>query len=295
MFGIGLGGGSSHDESSSKQEVWKPQGKALEDMYKQAGGLYGQGQWMNPAYQQFAQSQMMPFMQGLNPYMMQGFGGLMGGGQQGQFASQMNPELQNSLMQSLNGSGQPTGMQQMYADIVGGAGNEYIEPVVNDMYDTMWQNLDRGEFRNSAQKAAQTGNTGNYRRQIDNTLMANEAMNNTQKAENALRAGNYGQDMNWKMQIASQADSNALQDRQNAQNKLMGMYGAADQNTQFGLGQGGAMQQFGMGMASPWMSMMQMPWIGMNNYANILGDPTILGSSERDAGSWNASGNVGFG
>lgn len=295
MFGIGLSGGSSKSDSSSKQNVWSPQGAALKDMYGNLGGLFNMNMGMLPAFNQMAMGTVMPYMQGLMNPAMGGFTGQMGGGHQGAFAGAMSPQLQQSLMQSLNGPQGQTNTQRMYSDIVGGQGNEYIQPVVNDMYDTMWEQLDRGGFKDQAQRAAQTGNMGNYNRQMNNTLLANEAMKNTQRAENQLRQGAYDTDLNWKMQIANQADTNTLKDRMNAQNNLMGMYGGADKNVQAGLGGLGNMQQFGMGMMNPYMAMMQMPWMGANNWANILGDPTILGESKAKSSAWNASGNVGFG
>lgn len=285
MFGIGLGGGSSKSSqsSSSKQSVWGPQGSELGNMYGSAGDLYGQQTGLNPQFQQFMMSQVNPFMMGLNPYMMQGFGGQMGGGFAGGVGQQVAGDLASSLTQSMNS---PSNMGKMYQDIVGGPGNTYIDPVVNDMYDSAWRNLDRGAFRQADYKASQGDNMGNYRRQIDNTLLAGETMRNTQQAENALRAGAYDKDLNWKMNIASLADQNIGK----AQDRAMGLLGAGDQSQQYGMGAGLGMQQFGMGMANPWMAMQQMPWANMNAYANVLGDPTILGQSKSKGSSsgWNA-------
>lgn len=177
-------------------------------------------------------------------------------------------------------------MSRMYQDIVGGEGNSYIDPVVNDMYDNAWRSLDRGAFKNEAQRAAGSGNMGNYNRQMNNTLHAENMMNNVRTQENQLRAGAYDKDLNWKMNIASLADQNIGK----AQDRAMGLLGAGDQSQQYGMGAGLGMQQFGMGMANPWMAMQQMPWANMNAYANVLGDPTILGQSKSKGSSsgWNA-------
>lgn len=288
MFGISAEGGASHDNSFSSDTVFRPQAKALGRLYNNAKHLYKGQQGLQNDFQDFGRNTVNPFMQGLNPHAMQGYGGLMGGGQQGQFAQQMNPALQQSLQQSLNGPQQPTMTQQLYQDIIGGPGNEYIQPVVDDMYNQAWQGLDRGRFRNNAQSAAASGNTGNYARQMDNATFAGDTMNNVRQQENALRAANYGQDMGWKQNIANLADTNASNERMQAQQGLLNMYGGADQNTQGALDQSRMMQQFGMGMMDPWMTMMQAPWNSLNNMANIIGDPTVLNNTTKKSGSWNA-------
>ena len=286
MFGIGVEGGASHDKSSSSQKVWNPQARALGGMYNQAGRLYHNQLGLQNQFQNFGMNTVNPYMASLNPYMMQGFGGLMGGGQQGQFAQQMSPELQASYAQSLGPQG-PTNTQRMYQDIIGGQGNTYVDPLVDDMYNQAWKGLDRGAFKNSAQAAAQSGNMGNYSRQMDNSAYAADTMSDVRSKEMALRAGAYDKDLNWKMDIANMADSNALQDRMNAQRQLSGFMGAGDQNTMGALNQGQMMQQMGMGMMNPWMAMMQAPWNSLNNMANIIGDPTVLNNTTKKSGSWN--------
>ena len=294
LFSAGMGQSNSDYSSRSSNSVWKPQGSALKDMYGYLPGLMDMNMGQLGGFNNFAMNQVMPYMQGLINPTMGGYQNQLQGGQQGNFANAMSPQLQQSLMQSLNGPQGQTNTQRMFQDIVGGQGNEYIDPVVNDMYDTMWDQLDRGGFKDQAQQAAQTGNMGNYNRQMNNTLLANDALQNTQRAENQLRAGAYDTDLNWKMNIANQADTNSLNDRMNAQNNLMGMYGGADQNIQAGMGNMAGMQQFGMGMMNPWMAMQQMPWMGANNYANVLGSPIMESKTRDKGGSWGHSGSFGM-
>ena len=150
-------------------------------------------------------------------------------------------------------------------------------------------------FKDSARAAAGSGNMGNYSRQVDNSLLASEAMANTQTAENALRAGAYDTDLNWKMNIANQADTNAANQKMFAQQGLFDMLGQADANTQYGLNSGQGMQNFAMGQANPFMAQQQFGWNNMNNWANILGSPIVLGSTHSKGGSFGMDGEVGMG
>ena len=280
IFSGSLGGSHSSNSSNFSQNVWKPQGKALTSMYDSARHTFANQQPFIQQFRNFGMNTVNPFMAGLNPYMMQGFGGLMGGGAQGATGAAVDPGLRDSLMKSLQGGQSNTA--KMYQDIVGGPGNTYIQPVIDDMYANAWQGLDRGGFKNSAQAAAQSGNMGNYSRQIDNSLLAADTMSDVRQKANALRAANYGRDMDWKMSIANQADANLGA----AQDRALGLLGAGDQNMAHALGSGLGMQQFGMGMMNPWMAMMQAPWMNMNNYANVLGDPTVLGKGNSEGSSW---------
>lgn len=299
MVGASVGGGfsKSSNKSSSEEKIFKPQHEALNTLYGRGKKTYTKAAELNDPFREFGMNTVNPYMQSLNPYMMQGFGGLMGGGQQGGFAQQMSPQLQQSLQQSLNGPQQPTNTQRMYSDIIGGSGNTYIDPVIDDMYDNAWQGLDRGGFRDNAQSASRFGGggMGNSRRQLDNTLLASENMNNVRQQENFLRAGAHDADLNWKMDIAQGADTNASNERMAAQQGLMGQMGAGDQNTQFGLNSGNMMQSMGMGMMNPWMAMQQMPWNNVNNYANTIGAPIVLGSSKSSGNSFGIDGEVGAG
>ena len=290
MVGIGLSGGAESSQANSKttQDVFGS--GHFGNMYGAAGDLYEQQSAMNPQFQQFMMGQVNPFMMGLNPYMMQGFGAQMGGGGLGATGAAVDPALRDSLQQSLSGG--PSNTARMYQDIVGGEGNTYVDPLVDDMYNQAWKGLDRGAFKNSAQSAAASGNMGNYSRQMDNSAFAADTMSDVRSKEMQLRAGAYDKDMDWKMQIANQADSNVGA----AQDRAIGLLGGGDQNQQFGMGAGLGMQQFGMGMASPWMAMQQFPWANLNNYANALGDKTVLTNqfSSSKAGSWNAGASVGW-
>ena len=99
--------------------------------------------------------------------------------------------------------------------------------------------------------------------------------------ETAMRGGAYDTDLAMKMDIARQADSGV----QNSQQMLMNMLTGADSNIQAGMGMGQNMQNIGMGSMAPWMQAQNQAWSPMNNWAAILGNPTVLGQ-----GSGNSSG-----
>lgn len=280
---FGIGGGSSGSKSSSQQNqrVWAPQGDALGDMYSGAGGIFNQNQQMNPQFQNFMSQQINPMMMGMNPYMMQGFQNQMGGGAMGATGGAVDPALRQSLQNSLAGG--QSNMSKMYSSIVGGNGNSYVDPIVDDMYSKAWDNLDQGAFKQSAQGAARSGNMGNYNRQMDNAQFASNMMNDVGMRENQLRGAAYDTDLNWKMKIAGQADDNLGK----SQDRAMGLLGAGDMNQQGAMNSGNMMQNFMMGQANPFMAMQQFPWMNLNSYANSIGDPTVL-SSAKSSGSSNA-------
>jgi hypothetical protein len=103
IFSGSLGGSYSSNKGSSQQSVWGGQQPFLKDMYGGASDLYGSQMPFNQQFQQFGMNTVNPYMASLNPYMMQGFSGQMGGGQQGQAAQQVNPSLMKSLQKSLAG------------------------------------------------------------------------------------------------------------------------------------------------------------------------------------------------
>lgn len=276
-----MGGSAGKNKSSSnantryQDDVWGTSGDALKGLYDQASNLYGSQGGYGQQMQDKAGA-LDPYNQQIMDNTMRGTQGMLGGGSYGD-----TNQIRNQLMDSLN---QTTGGSQtgkMYESIVGGKGNTYIDPMVNAMKASSMENLNR--MNNSiGMDAAAAGQSGSSRHAMQNAMQSREMNNDMLDREMNMRGGAYDTDLQMKMGIAQQAD----QGIQGSQDRLLSMLQGADQNVQTGMGMGQNQQNLGMGSMAPWMQANQAPWNSMQNYSNILGGPTILGS-----GSGSQSGN----
>lgn len=271
----------SEQGSSFNQDVWGPQGDALNRLYGVANGLFGQTQgsmnnmqggavdWMN----QIQNGSYQPWQQQL---------------QGGAYADM---GLQNQLMDSLNQSmNNPSAMSEVNAMIMGGDGNNYADAMkqqfTNDAtaaQNNMLQNLDA--------RAAASGMSGGSRHGTA-TAQGMEDINDQLQSVMAQTGYNtFDKDLDRKLGIAQQADQANL----SRQEMMSGMIGQQQNAMNSGLQYGQNMQNLGMGQYAPIM----MPWEAMGNYSNIIGGPTILGSgssnASSDANGFGLSGGVGGG
>jgi hypothetical protein len=277
MSVISLGGGASKSKSKSQysENVFDPQAQALTGLYGNAAQLYG-GQNFAP-FMQMAQ-QLQPWMfqqaQNLQPAMQQqAQGGI------------RSPELEQQLAANM---GAPSQMGQMYANIVGGQGNTYIDPLINNMRTDMLNTTNRQIGTQNDLNAAMVGQSGSAKHGVQNALTQRYANQDFQTSANAARAGAYDKDLQMKMAIAKNADTNRLQSAQQSMNYMQGL----NQNQQGAFNLAGNMQNLGMGGFAPLMQAYQQPWNAMNQYAGIIGDPTVLGQgySKGSSSAWNANG-----
>jgi hypothetical protein len=182
----------------------------------------------------------------------------------------------------------------MYQDIVGGEGNTYIDPMVDAMKQGGMENLNQMQAGTGLDAAAM-GQGGSSRHAMQNAMLGKSANQDMMNKEAMMRGGAYDKDLNWKMEIAKQAD----QGIQNTQNNLMDMMSGADRSQQAGMQFGQGMQNLGMGSFAPWQQAQMAPWDPMNSYANIVGRPTVLSSSQgQQSGSSKGggiSGSAGIG
>lgn len=269
-MGFGFGGSnqktSSSSSSSMNQNVWGPQADAMGNMYTQAGNLYGS---MMP-YANLGMG-MMPQMQNwmANAYNLgnRGAENLISGGSYGDTSG-----TRDSLYASLNNSlSAPSNVGRMYQDIVGGAGNTYIDPLVKSMRGGYADELARQQA-SAGMDAAAAGQGGSSRHAMQNAMLGAQSAKDQANMENQLRAGAYDTDLNWKMDIARMADAN----QGAAQDRAMNLLAGRDANVNAGMGFAPTMQNLSMGYMAPWMQAMQGGWMNMNNYNNMFGDPTVL-------------------
>ena len=318
-----LGSNQSSSGGGFDSSVWGPQGSALHNLYNSAAQQYGQDSagYQNPINQQASMAgqvatdaigQSQGYMQdaynrgsamqnaGFNTGQY-GANQMLGGGSIG--GSQ---DIRQSLMDNLN---QPLGRSNvgsMYESIVGGAGNEYIDPMVAAMKRSAGDNLSTMQNQNAMQAAAM-GQSGGSRHAMQNAMESAAINQQVLDKEMNMRGGAYDKDLGMKMDIARQADSNMLSDRQNTRSTLMNMLGQRDQNIQsgmnfgkdaFNMGQntmsgggqfgdnyGRASQNLGLGAMSPYIQAQQSSFAPLQQYANVIGGPTILGSGVTSSNS----------
>jgi hypothetical protein len=266
-------GGSNPISAQFSNKIYKPQGKAFEKLWAQLPGLYDQLQG--------GTNQMVPWAQ---DYMMGNIGNtnagwqnqLAGGAYQG---LDLNNQLNQSLENTLNS---PTNTQQIYGDIMGGQGNNYADAMrnqytidANRTMDNMLANLDA--------RAAGNGMSGSSRQGIAQGLGIRDINQNLQSNLAQLGYNTFDKDLANKLSIAGQADQATLQ-RQQMLSDLIGQKNA----TQAGaVGQGGQMQDVGMGAFAPG----QMPWQNIQAWQNslmpIINQQTgTLSGGGGSSGSW---------
>ena len=251
-------GGSSFGQNVSNQP-W------LERMYNQAGGLFNnqmnQMNGMVPGAMNF-QNQQAQGAAGANAGMQQGgvYGGLGIGNQ-----------LMDSLQQSQN---TPSATQSIYGQMMGGNGNNYADAMkqqyVNDANRTqqnMMSNLDA--------RAAGTGMTGSSRQGVAQGIAERGINDSLQKNLAETGYNTFDKDLQNKLGIAQQADTNNF----GRQQLMSGMLGNQQNTVNQGIANTGAVQGYGMGQ----FNAANQPWQQMQGYQQAIGGPNVLNSGN----SWN--------
>ena len=228
------------------------------------------------------------------------------------------PEASSSLIGSLNNSlnreftpSGPTNTQSIYAQIMGGAGNNYADAMkgqylsdANLAQQNMLSNLDA--------RVGASGMTGSSREGIAQGLGLQGINRNLQ--EQLARTGyeTFDKDLSNKLSIAEQADTNNLNreemylndigraqglgfdelnnarsgvygDRSGARDAMGNLIGAKEATSTNALNFSDAIQNLGMGILEPLMAR----WGNMAGYSNAVGAPTVLNSGT--GSSWNNS------
>lgn len=284
-MGGSIGGNKSESKGNNmfSSDIWGEQGDALKDLYGQASNLFGGSSQFQDKINEAAGG-ASEWGKGIMDKAQGGYNDLLGGGSFGDTS-----DVRAKLM-GMMGQGGTSQMGDMYNSIVGGEGNTYVDPMVDAMKQGAMENNAMLQSGNSMDAAAM-GQGGGSRHAMQNAMtnrMTNQDMMNQ---ETAMRGGAYDKDLAMKMDIARNADSNALASKQGDMDTLFGMLGGSDANKQYGMGQSGNMQGMGMGNMNPWMQAQQSAWNPMMNWASILGDPTVLksGSGSTDSSSKGAN------
>lgn len=281
---FGISGSSAKQKSNSSFNETALGGPQWDQFYGNLNNQWGASQPNLGLTNQYVNN-ANPYMTGAANTGQAGSAYMSGGGSFGDTSG-----MRNSLYSSIQDSmANPSQTGKMYESIVGGAGNTYVDPLVASMRQSGNQALDRSNAYNAAD-ASNYGQSGGSRQAMQNAMNTRMANQDMAGQENALRAGAYDKDLNWKMSIAQQADLG----RGQAQDRGMAALQGADANRQFGMGYQPTMQNLGMGTMAPWMQGMMMPWQMANMYATSMGNPTTLGSGTSTSKGSSMSGGFGF-
>jgi hypothetical protein len=246
-------GGSSFGQGVSNQP-W------LENLYNNAGNLFGsQSSQMNgmmPGAINF-QNQQAQGAANANKGMQQGgvYGGLGIGNQ-----------LMNSLQQSQN---TPSNMQQVNSMIMGGNGNTSLDALKGSLEANAARSNQLNSATNTAQAAA-SGMSGGSRQGVMDSLNQDNTNRNLQATEADLGYKAFDTDLNRKLNIAQQADTNTM----GRQQLMSGMLGQQQGAVNQGIQNTGAVQGYGMGQ----FNAANQPWQQMQGYQGAIGGPNVLNS-----------------
>ena len=164
--------------------------------------------------------------------------------------------------------GQRSNVGTMYESIVGGSGNTYVDPLIQQMQQDYAQNLATLQNANSLDATA-AGQSGSSRQAMQNAMLGAQANKDLMTQEAQLRQSNYDNDLAMKMGIAQQADSN----RQAEQDRPLSMIQGSQDSMNNATNMGSLLQSLAMGGVDNWLKAQQASWNPLNNLANIIGNP----------------------
>lgn len=262
-----LGKEESSNQSSFNQDVWGPQGEALQNLYGAAGNLYnqlGSSKGGVSPIQQASQGQ---------DFITQTLGNTMPAWQQ-QLAggAYRDMGLQNQFLDSMNRSfATPSASQEINEMIMGGQGNDYVDA----MKDTMVSDAERIKGMNSARLDQRAGLMGGSSGHGVADFLQNQSVDQDLiRSMSDIGYKSFDKDLDRKLGIAQQADANTLQRQQ----MLSNMIGSQNQTMQNAVGFAPTSMNLGQ-------TQYGLPWQNMQNYAGIIGGPTVLGSGSSSGNS----------
>lgn len=190
----------------------------------------------------------------------------------------------NEIRDKLYGMmGQQSQTGQMYNSIVGGEGNSYVDPLINNLRSDAAQNL-QGLRNQNALDATTMGQSGSSRQAMEDAMLGAQANRDLTTQESALRQQSYDKDLSMKLGIAQQADTNRQSEQDRLYNMLSGNQGSLESAGNMGT----MLSQIASGQMSPWLQLQQSAWNPLQNLASIIGNPTVLGSGSGSGSSKGA-------
>jgi hypothetical protein len=202
---------------------------------------------------------------------------MMGGGAYGGVNNQENyDQAFQSLMDPTTYS------MDLYADIMGGEGNDYVDAMnesIGLMYD---ETLDKS-LSSLDQRAGLMSGSSPWEGAMGDIISDSAEAEAATKA--ALGYETFDQDLMNKMEIANMADANWLAATTHALDSSSGMIGGEQASQMSGL-------DFGGDMYNSYMQQMMLPFQMAMFYPQMMGQPVVLG--EGSSSSSSTGGSIGF-
>lgn len=273
---LGMSKSGSSQSAKSSTNVFGPQASALSSLYNKALSNLNTNQYQSQiADQAGAATQLMNNLFSQNS---QANNFLASGGSYGDTTG-----VRDKLLGMMGGR---SNMGTMYENIVGGQGNTYVDPLIKQMQGDSAQNVSTLQNAN-AMDAADMGQSGSNRQAMQNAMFANQANKDLSTQEAEMRKNAYDTDLQMKMGIAQQADTN----HQSEQDRLLQMLQGANEARATSVGNSEALGSLAQNLMNPWTTAQQSQWNPLNNVANIIGSAIMTGNSK---GSGNSK-SKGFG
>lgn len=278
-MGGSAGKSKSNSSNNYSQNIPKEQLSALNQLWQSALGQLGGNNFMDQISGSAGQasgdlSNILGNMSGITDQLKQG----------GAFGN--SEDIRNKLYGMM---GQDSQTGQMYNSIVGGKGNTYVDPLIDQLRADSSQNLQTMRNQN-ALDATSMGQSGSSRQAMEDAMMGAQANKDLSTQEASLRQNAYDKDLALKMGIAQNADSN----RQSEQDRLFNMLSGNQSSLESAGGMGNLLSQIASGQMAPWMQAQQSGWNPFMNLANIIGNPVVLGqgSGKGSSKGFGASGGM---
>ena len=269
-MGGSIGKSKSKAGNQFSNNVWGTQGDALGSLYQTILGQLGQGSYQ-PQIGSAAdnvQNQVNDIVNSQTSATRD----LSSGGVYGDTS-----DVRQKLLGSMGGR---SNMGSMYESIVGGSGNTYVDPLIDQMRKSSAQNVQTLQGGNALDAAAM-GQSGSSRQAMQDAMFANQANKDLLSQEAQLRTDAYDKDLAMKMGIAQQADTN----RGAEQDRLLSMLQGAQSSKENVSNNTNLLQTLLSSGLSPWLQAQQGQWNPINNAANAIGSPTIIGSGSGNSKS----------
>ena len=262
-MGGSIGKSKSKSGNQFSNNVWGTQGDALGSLYQTILGQLGQGSYQ-PQIGSAADNVQNQADDIVNSQT-SAIRDLSSGGVYGDTA-----DVRQKLLDSMGGR---SNMGSMYESIVGGSGNTYVDPLIDQMRKSSAQNVQTLQGGNALDAAAM-GQSGSSRQAMQDAMFANQANKDLLSQEALMRTDAYDKDLAMKMSIAQQADTN----RGAEQDRLLSMLQGAQSSKENVSSNNDLLQTLLSSGLSPWLQAQQGQWNPINNAANAIGSPTIIGS-----------------
>lgn len=279
-MGGSLGKGKSGSSNTFSNDVWSGQQGALTGLYNRALNQFDTGNNYQSQIEDQAgnlsnlYNQLVSSNSGTNSQ-------LASGGVYGDTS-----DIRQKLLDSM---GQRSNVGTMYESIVGGSGNTYVDPLIQKMQQDAARNVSTLQNSNAA-SAADLGQSGSSRQAMQNAMFANQANQDLATQEAQMRQQAYDIDLQNKMGIAQQADTN----RQAEQDRLMQMLQGAQSSKQSAIDNSQALGSLFSNAMNPWLQAQQAQWNPINNLANVIGNAIMTSSGRGSSKSKGFGGSGGL-